>query len=127
LVPAVLKERHVGEAVQFGEPRVDVRGNRFKQDTVSYVTNADAIARQSKLLRQPNGLTATMHEDSRDPGLHDPSDDDSYQKYTSSELREGGETVIAIVGGFRYGDQWIDATVMSVLAPEWPPGTATQG
>jgi RimJ/RimL family protein N-acetyltransferase len=27
----------------------------------------------------------------------------------------------------RYGDQWIDATVMSVLAPEWPPGTATQG
>ncbi len=27
----------------------------------------------------------------------------------------------------RYGDQWIDATVMSILAPEWPPGTATQG
>ena len=22
----------------------------------------------------------------------------------------------------RYGDQWIDATVMSILAPEWPPG-----
>ena len=27
----------------------------------------------------------------------------------------------------RYGDQWIDATVMSILAPEWPPVTATQG
>ena len=27
----------------------------------------------------------------------------------------------------RYGDQWIDATVMSILAPEWPPDGATQG
>jgi RimJ/RimL family protein N-acetyltransferase len=27
----------------------------------------------------------------------------------------------------RYGDQWIDATVMSILAPEWPPTSATQG
>ena len=27
----------------------------------------------------------------------------------------------------RYGDQWIDATVMSILAPEWPSAAATQG
>jgi RimJ/RimL family protein N-acetyltransferase len=27
----------------------------------------------------------------------------------------------------RYGDQWIDATVMSILAPEWLPGARTQG
>jgi RimJ/RimL family protein N-acetyltransferase len=27
----------------------------------------------------------------------------------------------------RYGDQWIDATVMSILAPEWPPAPAAQG
>ena len=27
----------------------------------------------------------------------------------------------------RYGDQWIDATVMSILAREWPPDGATQG
>jgi RimJ/RimL family protein N-acetyltransferase len=27
----------------------------------------------------------------------------------------------------RYGGQWIDATVMSILAPEWPPAVATQG
>ena len=27
----------------------------------------------------------------------------------------------------RYGDQWIDATVMSILAPEWPPDGATHG
>jgi len=27
----------------------------------------------------------------------------------------------------RYGDQWIDATVMSILAPEWPPGAAVVG
>jgi RimJ/RimL family protein N-acetyltransferase len=27
----------------------------------------------------------------------------------------------------RYGEQWIDATVMSILAPEWPPTEGTQG
>ena len=27
----------------------------------------------------------------------------------------------------RHGDQWIDATVMSILTSEWPPGPATQG
>jgi RimJ/RimL family protein N-acetyltransferase len=27
----------------------------------------------------------------------------------------------------RYGDEWIDATVMSILAPEWPPAEGTQG
>jgi RimJ/RimL family protein N-acetyltransferase len=27
----------------------------------------------------------------------------------------------------RYGDQWIDATVMSILASEWPPATVIQG
>ena len=24
----------------------------------------------------------------------------------------------------RYGDRWIDATVMSILAPEWPPAAS---
>jgi RimJ/RimL family protein N-acetyltransferase len=27
----------------------------------------------------------------------------------------------------RYGDQWVDATAMSILAREWPPADATQG
>jgi hypothetical protein len=35
LVPAVLEDRYIGEAVKLGEPRVEVGGYRLEQHTVA--------------------------------------------------------------------------------------------
>jgi hypothetical protein len=33
-LPAVIEERHVSEAIQFGEPRIDIGGYRLQQNAV---------------------------------------------------------------------------------------------
>ncbi len=48
--------------------------------------------------------------------------DGSAQATLRTEIEKAGFRPEGVLReSLRYGDQWIDATVMSILAPEWPP------
>jgi hypothetical protein len=62
LAATLLHEGHPGEAVELGEPGVDVGHHRLEQQAALDPPHAHAVSRQAKRQRQAHGLAAPVHE-----------------------------------------------------------------
>jgi hypothetical protein len=61
-------EWQIGKVVWLGEPAIDIRHHRLKQDAVFDAAHADAVAGQAKRHRQTEGLAAPVLEEFANSG-----------------------------------------------------------